>query len=160
MNEPSSNLPHRIDRFIGEYRFLSNFYACVISDNAGREYLSVEHAYQAAKATSEAKRVHIAEAHTSKKAKRRGSKLALPAGWEHRKLEIMRALLLKKFAQGSELAGHLLATGDAELIEGNLWGDTFWGVCKGVGENHLGRLLMEVQTDLRGVASALGSEPR
>ena len=33
--------------------------------------------------------------------------------------------------------------GDQELVEGNEWGDVFWGVCKGVGDNHLGKLLME-----------------
>jgi predicted NAD-dependent protein-ADP-ribosyltransferase YbiA (DUF1768 family) len=32
-----------------------------------------------------------------------------------------------------------------ELIEGNWWGDTYWGVCNGVGENHLGKLLMKIR---------------
>lgn len=31
------------------------------------------------------------------------------------------------------------------IIEDNHWGDTFWGVCGGVGENHLGRLLEEIR---------------
>lgn len=44
----------------------------------------------------------------------------------------------------------LLATGSAELIEGNVWNDTFWGVCRGRGQNHLGRILMEVRDGLRG----------
>jgi predicted NAD-dependent protein-ADP-ribosyltransferase YbiA (DUF1768 family) len=43
----------------------------------------------------------------------------------------------------------LLETGDAELIEGNDWGDTFWGVCGGKGNNFLGKLLMEVRKELR-----------
>lgn len=42
----------------------------------------------------------------------------------------------------------LLETGDAELIEGNTWNDTFWGVCNGEGENNLGRLLMKVREEL------------
>jgi len=43
----------------------------------------------------------------------------------------------------------LLATGDQELIEGNTWGDRFWGVCDGEGQNQLGRLLMELRNELR-----------
>lgn len=42
------------------------------------------------------------------------------------------------------------STGDVELVEGNWWGDRFWGVCDGVGENRLGRCLMEVRKELRG----------
>lgn len=143
-----------IDRFTADHRFLSNFHLGVISDNLGRAYPSVEGAYQPATASSEAERPHIAEARTPKKAKRRGSKLVPPVGWDTRKLDIMRELLLTKFSTGSALAVRLVATGDAELIEGNLWGDTFWGVCNGVGENHLGRLLMEIRNLLRGLPSA------
>lgn len=43
----------------------------------------------------------------------------------------------------------LLATGDAELVEGNTWGDRFWGVCNGVGQNWLGRLLMQVRDEIK-----------
>ena len=42
----------------------------------------------------------------------------------------------------------LLATDDMEIIEGNVWGDTFWGVCDGKGENNLGKVLMEVRQHL------------
>ena len=44
-----------------------------------------------------------------------------------------------------ELRTKLADTEDEELIEGNTWNDTYWGVCRGVGENHLGKLLMEVR---------------
>jgi hypothetical protein len=47
----------------------------------------------------------------------------------------------------------LLLTGDEELIEGNFWGDVFWGVCNGVGKNHLGKILMEVRSELGGAQS-------
>jgi len=39
----------------------------------------------------------------------------------------------------------LLQTGDEELIEGNKWGDRFWGVCKGKGKNNLGKILMKIR---------------
>jgi predicted NAD-dependent protein-ADP-ribosyltransferase YbiA (DUF1768 family) len=61
----------------------------------------------------------------------------------------MRELLREKFWQEPERSV-LLATGDVELIEGNWWGDQFWGQCPvGKGENWLGRLLMELRRDLR-----------
>ena len=44
-----------------------------------------------------------------------------------------------------DLREKLVATGDAELIEGNHWNDTCWGVCKGIGQNNLGKILMEVR---------------
>ena len=63
--------------------------------------------------------------------------------------EVMRGLLARKFAPGTELAARLLATGDAQLVEGNTWGDRFWGVCRGQGRNQLGQLLMERRDQLR-----------
>ena len=106
---------------------------------------TVEGAYQPATASSEAERPHIAEARTPKKAKRRGSKLVPPVGWDTRKLDIMRELLLTKFSTGSALAVRLVATGDAELIEGNLWGDRLHAVQQ-----------WREQVDLFGCALAVG----
>jgi predicted NAD-dependent protein-ADP-ribosyltransferase YbiA (DUF1768 family) len=60
----------------------------------------------------------------------------------------MRSLLRQKFAHPS-MRERLLATGDEELIEGNWWGDTFWGVCNGEGQNQLGKLLMRVRHESR-----------
>ena len=40
-------------------------------------------------------------------------------------------------------------TDDVELIEGNEWSDTFWGVCRGQGENWLGKILMKTRDNLR-----------
>jgi predicted NAD-dependent protein-ADP-ribosyltransferase YbiA (DUF1768 family) len=61
----------------------------------------------------------------------------------------MEDILMRKFAH-LELRGLLLATGDAHLEEGNWWGDYFWGVCKGKGENNLGKILMKVRDFYRG----------
>jgi predicted NAD-dependent protein-ADP-ribosyltransferase YbiA (DUF1768 family) len=49
------------------------------------------------------------------------------------------------------LANALLATGQAQLVEGNTWNDTYWGVCHGEGLNVLGMLLMQVRADLKNV---------
>lgn len=66
------------------------------------------------------------------------------------KLQLMERLLLKKFDNNHPQPQQmLLSTGDEELIEGNYWKDTYWGVCNGVGENHLGKLLMKIREKLK-----------
>ena len=57
----------------------------------------------------------------------------------------MEDLIYQKFSTNPELAAKLIATGDALLVEGNWWHDTFFGVCDGKGENHLGLILMRVR---------------
>ena len=54
-----------------------------------------------------------------------------------------------KFMQNPELRDALLATGNSLLIEGNTWGDYFWGKVNGHGENHLGLILMDVREKLK-----------
>lgn len=60
----------------------------------------------------------------------------------------MYGLLRQKFAPGSSLAARLQGTGDVILVEGNAWGDRFWGASGGYGENYLGRLLMIVRAEI------------
>jgi ribA/ribD-fused uncharacterized protein len=116
----------------------------------GMVYPSVEHAYQAAKTKNLSERVVFQSPDlTAGKAKRLGSKLVLRDDWEEVKISIMKELNFKKFSENESLREKLLATGIKEIVEGNNWGDTFWGVCKGVGENNMGKILMRV----RGVLS-------
>lgn len=129
-----------INKFDREYRWLSNFYpSLVIYD--GVVYPTVEHAYQAAK-THPSQRDPFRHG-TPGQAKRLGRQVTLRADWEQVKIAVMRELIQKKFLPHTVLADKLIATGNAELIEGNTWGDKFWGVCDGVGQNMLGKLLME-----------------
>lgn len=109
-------------------------------------YPSVEHAYQAAKTTVPQERAKIARLATPGEAKRAGRRVTLRPDWDAIKLDVMRGLLLQKFTY-PDLGRALLETKPAELIEGNSWHDTFWGVdlTTGRGENHLGKLLMEIR---------------
>lgn len=131
-----------IPEFQGEFRFLSNFWPCVI-EFEGIKFPSVEHAYQAAKTLDIKERQRIAKLFTPGKAKRAGKELKIRPDWEEIKIPIMRELLMKKFSH-RELMFRLKKT-EGELIEGNEWGDIFWGICRGQGENHLGKLLMEIR---------------
>jgi ribA/ribD-fused uncharacterized protein len=138
-----------IKSFRGEYAFLSNFYPCTVSYNE-RKYPSVEHAYQAAKSPYDAKyRTQILKvpANQAGQAKALGQDVALRADWEDVRIDIMLDLVRQKFRH-SKLRNQLKSTGDAELIEGNYWFDTFWGVCNGHGQNHLGKILMKVRDEI------------
>lgn len=134
-----------IDSFHGPYRWLSNFWIVPVIYE-GHQYPSVEHAYVAAKTTDEAMRAEIRAIEKPGQVKRLGRQLALREDWEAIKLDVMEELLRSKFRQ-QHLRNLLLSTGSMELIEGNTWGDRFWGVCDGVGENHLGKLLMKLREE-------------
>ena len=60
----------------------------------------------------------------------------------------MEFCLRKKFTEHLDLQKKLLETDDAILIEGNTWGDTYWGMCAGIGENKLGQLLMKIREEI------------
>jgi hypothetical protein len=132
-------------KFEGEYRFLSNFWETPIS-YMGFEFGSVEAAYQAAKAVDPI----IARSFTSlnpAQAKQKGRTVIIRADWNEVRLAVMEELVRIKF-QDQDLKTKLLATGNALLVEGNWWKDQFWGIYGGIGENHLGKILMKVRQEL------------
>jgi ribA/ribD-fused uncharacterized protein len=135
-----------IESFTGDHRFLSNFYPCEVFFE-GNIYPSVEHAYQAAKTLSQEERERIRSAKTPGDAKKLGRRVTLQAGWDATRVGVMRELLRVKFSN-NVLKAMLLETGDADLVEGNFWGDHFWGICKGRGKNNLGKLLMEIRKEV------------
>ncbi len=136
-----------IDSFHGRWRFLSNFHPAPIVFE-GIQYATTEHAYQAAKALDHKQKLYVASMPTPGKAKRAGRNVDIREDWEDIKIDVMRACLRLKFMQGTQLANLLAQTAPAQLVEGNSWGDTFWGQCEGKGENHLGKLLMERRQEL------------
>lgn len=137
-----------INSFTGEYRFLSNFWPATVELD-GLEYRSTEHAYQAAKTTDAAQRRRIRESVKPGDAKRLGQKVTKRPDWEEVKLDVMLDVVRQKFTKHKELKEKLLATGNVILVEGNTWNDTFWGVCRGNGQNHLGKILMKVREELK-----------
>lgn len=137
-----------INSFSGEYAWLSNFYEAPIRDEHHLTYPTVEHYFQAKKAVSYEDMLEIARAATPGEAKKLGRRVYMRHDWEQIKLGVMETALRKKFSI-PELRDKLIATGDEELIEGNWWHDTFWGVCEGQGQNNLGLLLMKLRSELQ-----------
>jgi len=141
-----------IDRFIGDYRWLSNFYPTDVPPK------STEHYYQAAKARNDEEGKNwknvILAVPTPGEAKKLGGKVPLRKDWEDIKVTIMQFALAKKFLGSYELYQKLIDTKDAYLIEGTTWHDCTWGICirkdcekcrDKRGKNILGKLLMELR---------------
>ena len=144
-----------IRQFKDEYDWLSNFYLCNILYK-GEYYTSAEAAFQAQKCVDENEKKLFLTLPPGK-AKRLGRIVKLRTDWEQVKEKIMYEILLIKFTQNIELKEKLLDTNDNYLMEGNNWGDIFWGVCPPEGEpgknglNVLGELLMKVRSDIKNI---------
>jgi ribA/ribD-fused uncharacterized protein len=141
-------MSQQIDNFSGQYEFLSNFHPSPIT-YSGDEFATAEHAFQASKTGNSEQREKVRTAKTPGEAKRLGKKVTLRPDWNSIRLRIMSEILRKKFAPGTNLAKQLVETGDVRLVEGNTWNDKFWGICKGIGYNHLGQILMEIRAELK-----------
>jgi ribA/ribD-fused uncharacterized protein len=142
-----------IIEFKDEFSFLSNFHPCTVVIGL-MKFPSSEHAFMSFKNDSdewkkECQRFDL----TPGQIKKKGRKIDLVNDWEDIKIESMRTALMSKFRQNKDLKEKLLNTGNQNLVEGNWWGDIVWGVClksnPNIGENHLGRLLMEVRSLLK-----------
>jgi len=138
-----------ISEFQGKYRWLSNFWTLKVPvEFNGAKFYTVEVAYQSAKCL-QIEDFRWIQQLSPGQAKRYARTMVVRDDWnDSRKLEVMRILVCQKFYKNRELAELLVETGDQKLVEGNTWGDRFWGVCNGAGENNLGKILMEARYSL------------
>lgn len=143
-----------IDKFEQDHFYLSNFYPIEIEYN-GKLYPSSEHAYQAAKTSIEEEQENIRIAESPARAKKLGKTVTKREDWDDVKINVMKDLLRIKF-NNPKMRDALLNTYPSKLVEGNWWGDTFWGVCENEGENNLGKLLMELRDEIRSTNIARG----
>lgn len=137
--------------FAGQHFFLSNFYPIRVQYE-DQWYPSSEHAYVAAKTLDYDLRAKIAQIPSAGQVKKYGRRLKLREDWEQVKVIEMRKILESKFSSFRSdvpIRSWLDDTAPRQLIEGNTWGDTFWGQCPiGVGKNMLGELLMSIRDDI------------
>ena len=135
-----------INKFDGPNKFLSNFFPVWI-EYEGIKYPSVEHAYQACKTNDPKVKEKIATCGHPSIAKRMGNNL-YKEKWALIKYDVMLELVRLKFKDES-LKHKLLMTNSEILVEGNDWGDVYWGISRGVGQNNLGKILMTVRSECR-----------
>lgn len=134
--------------------FLSNFATGFgFYDQDGVYWNTSEHRYQALKSPILSEQDMIRKLSTPLMTKRFGKKINLRSDWDRVKDDVMLDTLRLKFASGSVVADLLLNTDNDYLVEFAPWGDTYWGVMiiggKMVGQNKLGKLLMQVREELK-----------
>lgn len=153
-----------IDSFKGQYAFLSNFYVCPFPIVVGsKQAKTVEALFQANKTLDPITQDKILSLSTGTAAKKLGQKVELRPDWDEKKVGIMEYLISLKFPLSASLPNgsltqKLVATGDAHLVEGNDWGDQFWGCVRPpdvqngpwMGQNWLGVILMDRRARLNG----------
>ena len=135
-----------INEFRGRCYFLSNFYSVPVKYGL-LTFANTEAAFHSEKCPMRA--AEFTKLNPSE-SKRLGRRVKLRSDWEQIKDDVMLDVVRAKFDQHPDLAQKLIATGDEELVEGNDWNDTYWGVCNGRGKNMLGKILMRVRAELRG----------
>ena len=145
-----------IYQYTGENRFLSNFApaSVVLRDEDGLpdvRFNNIETAYVAWKTLDYSLREHISKMKPAQaKQFSHAPEFPLrPDFTDDNRIAIMHRLLRQKFSRRNfDLMQQLMETKDALLIEGNTWGDAFFGfdLLKGFGQNHLGRGQMDVRT--------------
>jgi len=147
--------------FKDEYGFLSNMYPATVTMVADEEfkkkypnvvfdntiYPTSEHAYMAMKSDDPKWREFILSEENPRKVKKASRDIKLRSDWDSIKREIMEAVVCLKFTQHQELLDKLRKI-DGRIVEDNFWNDTYFGVCRGVGYNHLGRILMVLRGDV------------
>lgn len=136
-----------------ETRWLSNFVTVEVTFR-GRKFPTVEHAYMSAKIDDENWiEFCTSPARTASQIKQKTNEELLTnpnivTNWEDIKIDVMRECLFSKYQQ-EPFKTKLIETGNQNIQEGNWWNDKFWGVdlkeSPNVGENHLGRLIMEIR---------------
>lgn len=144
-----------ITSFRNQYFFLSNFCNSPVIFE-GLLYLNNEAAFQSAKLKDIESRTKLkAFGKTfdftnmqAYEAKSLGRRIELRVDWEEIKDSVMYSIIYDKFTRSKFMNQMLLSTSNEELIEVNTWNDTYWGVCNGVGENKLGKILMRVRGEL------------
>lgn len=141
---------NKIEKFVGDYFFLSNFYECPIISPIGT-FNSSEAYYQSCKCTNKDDAKKFIPLNPNM-AKQYGKVVEIRDDWEQVKEWIMYDVVMAKFICNKDLCKKLIDTYPAELYEGNTWGDTYWGIDitkpDKPGENMLGKILMRVRKEL------------
>ncbi len=131
--------------FQGGANALSNMAAYAVEWN-GELWMTVEHAYQAAKFTDQDIKQQIKTARSAYDAKHIADEHrdVIKPDWQIERLTVMEALVKLKYEQHPHIQKKLLQTGEAEIIEDT--DDEFWGRgATGAGKNQLGKIWMAVR---------------
>lgn len=120
----------------------------------GYYWPTVEHYYQAQKFVGTADAAIIPIIRAAKTANEaaflgRARHRQYRPDWEAVKLSVMRSAVLLKFLSHLDIQAILLSTQEEMIVE-NSPTDYFWGCgADGTGQNHLGKILMDIRRQIR-----------
>ncbi|HAT68474.1 MAG: hypothetical protein A2481_01435 [Candidatus Yonathbacteria bacterium RIFOXYC2_FULL_47_9] len=132
-----------------EFYVFSN-YSSFMLEWKGKLYPTSEHAYHSEKFEDETLKEQLRNTRSAHDSQRFANehKDERRKDWDDIKLEIMKEILKTKVSQHPYVMKKLVESGDKELVEDS-WRDDFWGWGPNKdGENHLGKLWMEVRREL------------
>lgn len=157
-----------ISQFRGEHYFLSNMYvvekSLILPE--GIRVPTSEHFYMSSRFKDKKDRIAVAEARADDGDERVFADGLAAKSLAHKfieegrpnyktpyeRVQFMHRAVFTKFVTNPALAYKLIETGKEMLVEGNSWGDRFWGVSpaeNGTGNNYLGIILMNVRETMR-----------
>lgn len=113
-------------------------------------WMTSEHVYQAEKFDDTNIKKQIMDAISAHDAMKiaQNNKESYKKNWNETKLEVMKEILRAKVDQHPYVKKKLIESKNKELIE-NSWRDSYWGWGPNRdGENHLGKLWMEIRSEL------------
>ena len=135
-----------------EYYVFDNFSSFQV-EYKGKVYPTSEHAYQSSKFINTDK--ELAERIRNAKSAHEALKLAeansekMEKNWDDIKLGVMKEILHCKVSQHEYVKKKLLQSGNREIVEDS-WRDDYWGWGEDrKGKNMLGKLWMEVRSEIR-----------
>ncbi|MFA6078023.1 MAG: NADAR family protein [Candidatus Paceibacterota bacterium] len=134
-----------------EFYVFSNFSSFAI-EWKGKLYPTSEHAYHSEKFENEEMKDQVRNTRSAHEALKftKTNNDKRRKDWSEVKLSIMKDILRAKVEQHPYVKKKLLESGDKELIEDS-WRDAYWGWGPNKdGENHLGKLWMEVREEFKG----------
>ncbi|KAL8424457.1 hypothetical protein Efla_001059 [Eimeria flavescens] len=135
----------RIDSFTGEFKFLSLDYPSLIFFQ-GRFFPSARHALLAAKHPKAVD--ELASIEDMKELKQLAKTKEEDPDWPRYRLKWMELIQRDKFRRNADIREKLRQTGGRELVWLNT-GDSFFGQTGlNRGQNHLGRILMEIRQNI------------
>lgn len=143
---------NEIKGFGDDFKWLSNFFPVEPFQYDGITFKTTENFYQAMKTLDKKERLYISEL-AAGKSKRYANplynkKFILREDWDDIKLSVMEYALRVKFSQ-PDFKDLLLSTRDCYIEETNNWGDVFFGCnTSGEGQNHLGKIITKIRSEL------------
>lgn len=151
-----------IDKFEGEYTFLSNTYLRPMKFE-GLEYTNAESCFQSCKFRNPKSRKVFTNMGPNS-AYLKGRHVTLRDDWEDVKDRYMYRVLRAKFDQNPDLIQKLIDTGDEEIINTNTKHDNYWGFCtcdkcaKRYHHNQIGTTLMKLRGEYQKKAKEANGE--